>query len=63
MDSIYKSEAGKNLLLGQYQEILGEWPVDSRQFHVDTIHGSTFVIESGQRDNPALILLHGSVAN
>jgi pimeloyl-ACP methyl ester carboxylesterase len=63
MDSIYKSEAGEDLLLGQYKEILEEWPVDNRQFLVDTMHGSTFVIESGQRGNPPLILLHGSVAN
>ncbi|WP_083760898.1 alpha/beta fold hydrolase [Alkaliphilus metalliredigens] len=35
----------------------------SKQYTVETSFGHTFVIESGSRDNPPLLLLHGSVSN
>lgn len=63
MENIYKSEAGKREVLGQYQKILASWPVENRQYEVETSFGPTFVIESGSKDNPPLILLHGSVSN
>jgi len=63
MENIYKSEAGKELILTLYREILEEWPVANRQYQVETRHGSTFVIESGDASKPPLILLHGSVSN
>jgi pimeloyl-ACP methyl ester carboxylesterase len=63
MESIYRSEAGKEMVLSMYREILAEWPVTSRQYQVETRHGFTFVIESGETANPPLILLHGSVSN
>lgn len=63
MAEIFKSEAGRDLIMGQYAEILAAWPVSNRQFHVETRHGSTFVIESGRADHPPLLLLHGSVSN
>jgi len=63
METIYKSEAGKELILSLYREILEEWPMANRQYQVETRHGSTFVIESGDAAKPPLILLHGSVSN
>ncbi|MCY9529336.1 alpha/beta hydrolase [Paenibacillus alvei] len=63
MENIYKSEVGKREVLGQYRKILANWPVENHQYEVETSFGSTFVIESGSKDNPPLILLHGSVAN
>lgn len=63
MENIYKSESGKQEVLGQYREILANWPVENHQYEVETSFGSTFVIESGSKDNPPLILLHGSVSN
>ncbi len=63
MKSIYKSESGRRIVLEKYQEILNAWPVENRQYTVDTLHGRTFVIESGSRENPPLILIHGSVSN
>ncbi|MGG0815428.1 hypothetical protein ABE142_22580 [Paenibacillus alvei] len=63
MENIYKSEVGKREVLGQYREILASWPVENHQYEVETSFGSTFVIESGSKDNPPLILLHGSVSN
>jgi pimeloyl-ACP methyl ester carboxylesterase len=63
MENIYKSEAGKQEIIGQYRKILAVWPVENRQYEVETSFGTTFVIESGSKDNPPLILLHGSVSN
>lgn len=63
MKSIYKSEAGKQKVLETYKEILEIWPVENKQYGVETSYGSTFVIESGSAENPPLILLHGSMSN
>jgi pimeloyl-ACP methyl ester carboxylesterase len=63
MTKVYKSESGRQLILKRYQEILDVWPVANKQYHIKTNYGSTFVIESGRKDCPALLLLHGSVSN
>lgn len=63
MENIYKSEAGKQQVLEQYRKILSSWPVENHQYEVDTRFGSTFIIESGSKENPPLILLHGSASN
>ncbi|MBP1991642.1 alpha/beta fold hydrolase [Paenibacillus eucommiae] len=63
MENIYKSELGKREVLGQYRTILASWPVENHQYEVETSLGPTFVIESGSKDTPPLILLHGSVSN
>lgn len=63
MENIYKSVEGKQEVLGQYRKILASWPVKNHQYEVNTSFGSTFVIESGSKGNPPLILLHGSVSN
>ncbi|RED59397.1 alpha/beta fold hydrolase [Cohnella lupini] len=63
MKNIYKSVAGMQEVIGQYRQILDDWPVINRQYEVETSFGPTYVIESGSKDNPPLILLHGSVSN
>lgn len=63
MEKIYKSTEGKQAVLGKYQEILANWSVKNSQYQVETSFGPTFVIESGSKDNPPLILIHGSVSN
>ncbi|TVX94048.1 alpha/beta fold hydrolase [Paenibacillus agilis] len=63
MENIYRSEEGKREVLGQYRKILASWPVENHQYVVETSLGPTFVIESGSKDSPPLILLHGSVSN
>lgn len=63
MENIYKSEVGKREVLGQYRKILASWPVENHQYEVETSLGPTFVIESGSKNNPPLLLLHGSVSN
>jgi len=63
MDNLYKSVTGKKAVLEKYRQILVNWPVQNKQYTVETRFGQTFVIESGSSDNPPLILIHGSVSN
>jgi pimeloyl-ACP methyl ester carboxylesterase len=63
MTEIYKSDAGRRAVLERYDAILEQWPVASSHHRIETRHGTTFVIESGQTENPPVALLHGSVSN
>lgn len=63
MKSYYKTRKGKEIVEQKYRNILTKWPVENRQYHVETSVGSTFVIESGKSENPPLLLIHGSVSN
>jgi len=63
MNKIYKSEESKQVVLNKYQEILDSWPVENDQYKINTVYGETFVIESGSKEKPPLVLIHGSVAN
>ena len=63
MKAIYKSIEGERLVLERYRAFLKYWPVPNRQVRVPTSQGETFVIVSGAEDAPALLLLHGGMAN
>ncbi len=63
MKAIYKSSEGERLVRERYQAFLKHWPVPNEQIHVPTQQGSTFVVISGPKDAPPLLLLHGGVAN
>ncbi|WKY47694.1 alpha/beta hydrolase [Eubacteriaceae bacterium ES3] len=63
MTTIYKSEEGKLAVLSAYQNILAAWPLANKQYKVKTTYGDTFVIETGNPENPPLVLLHGSLSN
>ncbi|MCB5907404.1 alpha/beta fold hydrolase [Streptomyces pinistramenti] len=63
MNAIYKSEAGASEIRRRYREALHAWPVPSEQVRVPTGEGETFVVASGPKGAPPLLLLHGSGAN
>lgn len=63
MKAIYKSSEGARLIRERYEAFLKYWPVPNEQIHVPTEHGSTFVVISGPRNAPPLLLLHGGAAN
>jgi pimeloyl-ACP methyl ester carboxylesterase len=61
--SLYKSIEGERAVRDRYLEILKHWPVPNQQLRVPTREGETFVVSCGHPDAPALLLLHGSMAN
>ncbi|MFD7847231.1 alpha/beta fold hydrolase [Nocardia sp. NPDC059764] len=63
MNAIYKSEAGRAAIQARYQELVRRWPVAVEQLHIPTREGDTFVLASGPKDTPPVVLLHGSGAN
>ena len=62
-ESIYKSPAGKSQIMAFYDAVLARWPVPYETFNLPTRHGETFVIASGEKSAPPLVLLHGSASN
>lgn len=46
-----------------YDAALARWPVAHETFSLATRHGETFLIASGERLAPPLILLHGAASN
>jgi pimeloyl-ACP methyl ester carboxylesterase len=62
MAGIWKSEAGREAVRERYAKFLAWWP-GGEEIRLPTRHGETFVMTSGPKGAPALVLLHGSAAN
>jgi pimeloyl-ACP methyl ester carboxylesterase len=62
-ESIYKSPAGEKEIMKLYEAVLARWPVAHEDVHLPTRHGDTFIIASGDKSAPPLILLHGAASN
>ncbi len=63
MSTIYKSASGEQQLRQRYQEALAAWPVPAEHLRIPTREGETFVVASGPKEAPPLVLLHGAGAN
>ncbi|WFE26705.1 alpha/beta hydrolase [Solwaraspora sp. WMMD791] len=63
MNAIYRSEAARRAVEQRYRAFLGRWPASATESTVPTRHGDTFVIVSGRRDAPPVVLLHGGSFN
>ncbi len=63
MTSVFKTAEGERAVRERYLEYLEHWPVPNEQLRVPSREGETFVIVSGPKDAPALLLFHGSMAN
>jgi len=61
--SIYKSPAGERQIMALYDAVLARWPVAHETSSLPTRHGSTFIIASGEKSAPPLVLLHGAASN
>ena len=61
--SIYRTPEGESEILSFYDEVLSHWPVPVQTRTIDTRHGHTFVISSGEASAPPLVLLHGAASN
>lgn len=60
---VFKTQEGKNDVLKHYDLFLQKWALSYEKFYVNTRYGKTFIIASGEKSNPPLILLHGSGMN
>ena len=47
-----RSEAGRDLVLARYRELLARWPAGTRQLRVHTREGETLVVACGPADAP-----------
>ncbi len=63
MSSIYRSEAGRQLLQRRYHDYLQSWPLPAEHRRIPTRHGETFVAAAGADDAPPVVLLHGAGTN
>ena len=61
--TIYKSKAGQTAVLNAYDTLLAKWPVPFEQHIVSTQFGDTLVLQCGEKDQAAVIMLHGSSSN
>lgn len=62
-DIVFKTQDGKNDVMKYYDAFLQKLASSYENFYVNTRYGKTFVIASGEKNNPPLILLHGSGMN
>lgn len=59
----FKSQEGKAEVLKSYDSLLEQWTLPNEKLTVNTRYGNTFMIASGDKNAPPLILLHGSAMN
>jgi len=62
-ESVYKSEEAKKKIQSYYREILKQWPVKNESYSIRANNIETHIIESGSRDDPPLLLFHGTSSN
>jgi pimeloyl-ACP methyl ester carboxylesterase len=60
MQSLYKSEFGKNEILNLYNQKLKELEIEYKFRVIDTDFGKTNIIVAGDSTKPPLIIIHGS---
>jgi len=60
---VFKTEEGKNDVIKQYDSFLQKWASSYEKLYVNTRYGKSFIIASGEKSNPPLILFHGSGMN
>lgn len=59
----FKTLKGKEEIMKAYDSLLKGWISNCEKLYIETCLGKTYVIASGEKDNPPLILLHGAGMN
>ena len=59
--SVYKSREKKEAFRAVYHNFISAMPFAKRT--IDTPYGETFLLEAGEANQPAVVLLHGSCSN
>lgn len=60
---VFKTQEGKNEVIKNYDLLLEKLASSYEKLYINTGHGKTFIIASGKKSDPPLILLHGSGMN
>ena len=60
MNSLYKSEKGKQEILKLYDQKLEALQIETQNIELETQFGKTHIIVTGSSKNPPLLLVHGS---
>lgn len=63
MSAIYRTPAGEAACKAAYAALRSHWPAPREELRIPTRHGETFVIASGDKARPPLVLLHGAAFN
>ena len=56
---VYKSKEEQKKILQSYDKLLLQQGCDKSEYDIETIYGSTHVIECGDKNLPTLVLFHG----
>ncbi len=59
----FKSQEGKAAVLEAYDSLLEQCALPIEKLYINTRYGNTFIMASGDKEAPPLILLHGSAMN
>lgn len=57
--ALYKSAAGRAIVMSDYDETVRNWPVVPESLYVHTRHGKTHILTLGKADAPPLFFFHG----
>jgi pimeloyl-ACP methyl ester carboxylesterase len=60
---LYQSPAAANAVMSLYDSMLANWATPHQTWLLPTRHGETFVIASGDKLAPPIVLLHGAGSN
>lgn len=54
--TVFKSEAGRRMILAHYRKLLDSVDFEYTERYVETTYGSTYILESGSPDFPERIV-------
>lgn len=60
---VFKSEEGRRRVLSFYGKSLEAFDFNFRERYIDTAFGKTYVLEAGDPEKHAVVLIHGSCSN
>jgi hypothetical protein len=63
INTAFKTKEGKNDIFKVYDSFLKNWASPYEKIHAETRYGKSYIIASGDKSNPPLILLHGTGMN
>ncbi len=60
---VFKTDEGRRKILSYYSKLLGSVNFAYQERYVDTKFGKTYILEAGDPEKPAVVLIHGSCSS